>query len=75
MECALEVPMVVVVSTKEDLVFDASTLYTDLEKRLSPKDFAETDIQAMFNPRDGNASVLLTGKGLLSLRLPRGAIT
>ncbi|KKN00630.1 hypothetical protein LCGC14_1135850 [marine sediment metagenome] len=69
MECAMEVPMVVVpVEEGHFMCHDANAISQELEREMSPEDFAKVDIQAMYNPRDGIASILVTGDGLLRLK-------
>jgi hypothetical protein len=67
--CALEVPMVVI-SIKEChfMCHDANALSNELAREMSPEDFDKVDIQAMYNPRDGVANILVTGDGLLKLK-------
>ena len=70
MEGALDIPMVVVaVADEKDLSTDAWSLISDLHKALSVEDFEQVDLQAMFNPKDGVASILVTGDGLLKLKV------
>jgi len=66
MECGMDTPMVVVETGKKRLAYDAETLFNALTKFLSEEEFNNVDIQAMYNPRDEIASILLTGEGLLS---------
>lgn len=66
---AIEVPMVVVhIQDCHFMCYDADAISHELERELSPGDFDKIDVQAMYNPRDGVARILVTGEGLLKLK-------
>lgn len=67
MECAFPEPMVVVVVDNRELMHLAAD---HLYHSFTSFGYEDIDIQAMYNPADQIASILLTGGGLLKLGAP-----
>jgi len=66
MECAYDEPMVAIAVPRMALVHLADRLKLDLESFvINP--LGAIEIQAMYNPLDGHAIILLTGEGLLNI--------
>lgn len=70
MEGAMEEPMIYVrVTHSIDLIFETAFLWRLIKETCTPQARDGIEIQAMYNPKDRDAMIVLTGDGLLLMRL------